>query len=83
MGLVPLFHVLKCVYATLSCWQDFAHYKSGVYKHLYGDPMGGHAVKLIGWGTTDDGVDYWVCRCSMVTVLCLLSIHVVIPIFVA
>lgn len=41
-------------------WQDFAHYKSGVYKHLYGDMMGGHAVKLIGWGTTDDGVDYWV-----------------------
>jgi cathepsin B len=41
-------------------FEDFAHYKSGVYKHLYGDPIGGHAVKLIGWGTTDDGVDYWV-----------------------
>lgn len=40
--------------------QDFAHYKSGVYQHLYGGYMGGHAVKLIGWGTTDDGVDYWV-----------------------
>jgi len=40
--------------------QDFAHYKTGVYKHLYGGYMGGHAVKLIGWGTTDDGVDYWV-----------------------
>jgi hypothetical protein len=23
--------------------------------------MGGHAVKLIGWGTSDDGEDYWVC----------------------
>lgn len=22
--------------------------------------LGGHAVKLIGWGTTDDGEDYWV-----------------------
>lgn len=53
----------------VSCWQDFAHYKSGVYKHLYGDPIGGHAVKLIGWGTTDDGVDYWVCQCSVVSVL--------------
>lgn len=40
--------------------QDFAHYKTGVYKHLFGGFMGGHAVKLIGWGTTDDGVDYWV-----------------------
>ncbi|KAL0420198.1 UNVERIFIED_CONTAM: Cathepsin B-like protease 3 [Sesamum radiatum] len=38
---------------------DFAHYKSGVYKHITGDKMGGHAVKLIGWGTNDDGEDYW------------------------
>ena len=41
--------------------QDFAHYKSGVYKHVTGDALGGHAVKLIGWGTSDDGEDYWVC----------------------
>lgn len=41
--------------------QDFAHYKSGVYKHVTSGVMGGHAVKLIGWGTSDDGEDYWVC----------------------
>lgn len=48
------------------CWkQDFAYYKSGVYKHITGAAMGGHAVKLIGWGTTDEGEDYWVCKmCS-------------------
>lgn len=40
--------------------QDFAHYKSGVYKHITGGVMGGHAVKLIGWGTSDAGEDYWV-----------------------
>ncbi|RRT72375.1 hypothetical protein B296_00034611 [Ensete ventricosum] len=40
---------------------DFAHYKSGVYKHVTGDAIGGHAVKLIGWGTSDEGEDYWVC----------------------
>jgi hypothetical protein len=40
--------------------QDFAHYKSGVYKHITGGMMGGHAVKLIGWGTSDSGEDYWV-----------------------
>uniref|UniRef100_A0A0E0PKI3 Peptidase C1A papain C-terminal domain-containing protein n=1 Tax=Oryza rufipogon TaxID=4529 RepID=A0A0E0PKI3_ORYRU len=39
--------------------KDFAHYKSGVYKHITGGMMGGHAVKLIGWGTTDAGEDYW------------------------
>ncbi|KAJ6972674.1 LOW QUALITY PROTEIN: cathepsin B-like protease 3 [Populus alba x Populus x berolinensis] len=32
--------------------EDFAHYKSGVYKHITGDVMGGHAVKLIGMVTS-------------------------------
>lgn len=41
--------------------QDFAHYKSGVYKHVTGEYIGGHAVKLIGWGTSEEGEDYWVC----------------------
>uniref|UniRef100_A0A7C8ZIM3 Peptidase C1A papain C-terminal domain-containing protein n=1 Tax=Opuntia streptacantha TaxID=393608 RepID=A0A7C8ZIM3_OPUST len=40
-------------------FEDFAHYKSGVYKYVTGDYMGGHAVKLIGWGTSADGEDYW------------------------
>ncbi|CAO2824729.1 unnamed protein product [Amaranthus hypochondriacus] len=40
-------------------FEDFAHYKSGVYKHLTGDYLGGHAVKLIGWGTSPEGEDYW------------------------
>ena len=31
-----------------------------MYKHITGYNIGGHAVKLIGWGTTDDGEDYWV-----------------------
>lgn len=45
---------------SITNFQDFAHYKSGVYKHVTGEEMGGHAVKLIGWGTSDDGEDYWV-----------------------
>ncbi|KMZ74768.1 Cathepsin B [Zostera marina] len=40
-------------------YEDFALYKSGVYKHITGRVVGGHAVKMIGWGTSDDGVDYW------------------------
>ncbi|KAK7284491.1 hypothetical protein RJT34_19237 [Clitoria ternatea] len=40
-------------------YADFAYYKSGVYKHVTGPVLGGHAAKLIGWGTTDDGEDYW------------------------
>ncbi|MCL7037058.1 hypothetical protein MKW94_020971 [Papaver nudicaule] len=47
------------VEVAFTVYEDFAHYKSGVYKHITGDVMGGHAVKLIGWGTTEDGEDYW------------------------
>ncbi|CAH2039158.1 unnamed protein product [Thlaspi arvense] len=47
------------VEVAFTVYEDFAHYKSGVYKHITGDNIGGHAVKLIGWGTSDDGEDYW------------------------
>eukprot|EP00271_Cylindrocystis_brebissonii_P015673 TRINITY_DN38636_c0_g1_i1.p1 TRINITY_DN38636_c0_g1~~TRINITY_DN38636_c0_g1_i1.p1 ORF type:complete len:360 (+),score=54.34 TRINITY_DN38636_c0_g1_i1:65-1144(+) len=40
-------------------YEDFVYYTGGVYKHVYGEFAGGHAVKLIGWGTTPEGVDYW------------------------
>lgn len=33
-------------------------YKSGVYKHVSGQQLGGHAVKIYGWGT-ENGEDYW------------------------
>ncbi|GAA0175291.1 cysteine protease [Lithospermum erythrorhizon] len=47
------------VEVSFTVYEDFAHYKSGVYKHITGGVMGGHAVKLIGWGTSEDGEDYW------------------------
>ncbi|KAG0472128.1 hypothetical protein HPP92_016674 [Vanilla planifolia] len=47
------------VEVSFTVFEDFAHYKSGVYKHIAGDIMGGHAVKLIGWGTSEQGEDYW------------------------
>ncbi|CAN4081874.1 unnamed protein product [Withania somnifera] len=47
------------VEVSFTVYEDFAHYESGVYKHITGGLMGGHAVKLIGWGTSEDGEDYW------------------------
>lgn len=47
------------VEVAFDVFEDFAHYKSGVYKHVTGSYLGGHAVKLIGWGTSADGEDYW------------------------
>lgn len=39
-------------------YQDFFSYTSGVYVHKTGSLAGGHAVKMIGWGTLNN-VAYW------------------------
>jgi len=44
-------------------YEDFMDYESGVYQHLEGKLLGGHAVKVVGWGT-EEGVDYWHCANS-------------------
>ncbi|XP_060571629.1 cathepsin B-like [Ruditapes philippinarum] len=41
-----------------SLYADFPTYKSGVYEHKSGGPLGGHAIKLLGWGN-EDGKEYW------------------------
>jgi len=46
------------VEAAFTVYQDFLTYKSGVYKHTTGSMLGGHAVKVLGWGT-ESGQDYW------------------------
>jgi len=43
---------------AFSVYEDFVTYKSGVYKHKTGKMLGGHAVRLIGWGV-ENGEDYW------------------------
>jgi cathepsin B len=44
-------------------YEDFMTYKSGVYHHVSGAQLGGHAVKIIGWGSDDQG-SYWICANS-------------------
>ncbi|KAE9418661.1 hypothetical protein Angca_010244, partial [Angiostrongylus cantonensis] len=46
------------VQAAFSVFEDFSHYKSGIYVHTAGQQDGGHAVKLIGWGV-EGGIKYW------------------------
>jgi len=48
---------------ALSVYEDFESYSSGVYQHVKGRYLGGHAVKLIGWGE-EDGTPYWICSNS-------------------
>lgn len=46
------------VEAAFEVYEDFPLYKSGVYKHTTGKMLGGHAVKLMGWGE-ENGTKYW------------------------
>lgn len=47
------------IVGTFSVYEDFGDYASGVYQHVTGSYLGGHAVKIIGWGVTSNGVKYW------------------------
>uniref|UniRef100_A0A7M4E284 Cathepsin B n=1 Tax=Crocodylus porosus TaxID=8502 RepID=A0A7M4E284_CROPO len=39
-------------------YEDFLMYKNGVYKHETGEQVGGHAIRILGWGVEND-TPYW------------------------
>jgi cathepsin B len=46
------------VEGAFTVYADFVNYKSGVYRHTSGEELGGHAIKIIGWGV-ENGTPYW------------------------
>jgi cathepsin B len=46
------------VETAFTVYSDFENYAGGIYKHTTGTMAGGHAVKIVGWGS-QDGTDYW------------------------
>jgi hypothetical protein len=46
------------VSASFTVYSDFLTYKSGVYTQQSGSVLGGHAVKIYGWGV-EGGTPYW------------------------
>jgi len=47
------------VQTGFTVYQDFMSYKSGIYEHTSGKELGGHAVKIVGWGV-QNGTEYWI-----------------------
>merc|ERR1711981_937583 len=43
---------------AFTVYSDFENYASGIYHHVSGGQVGGHAVKVVGWGV-EGGVKYW------------------------
>jgi len=46
------------VETAFTVYADFLAYQSGVYKHTTGGVLGGHAVKILGWGV-ENSQNYW------------------------
>ena len=46
------------VEGSFNVYADFEDYKSGIYQHVTGSYLGGHAIKIIGWGV-ENKVKYW------------------------
>merc|ERR1711918_76098 len=46
------------VETAFTVYADFGDYVSGGYEHVTGDRLGGHAVKIVGWGV-ENGAKYW------------------------
>lgn len=51
------------VEASFTVYEDFLTYKSGVYQHVTGSALGGHAIKILGWGV-ENGTKFWLCANS-------------------
>uniref|UniRef100_A0A5S6QAW7 Pept_C1 domain-containing protein n=1 Tax=Trichuris muris TaxID=70415 RepID=A0A5S6QAW7_TRIMR len=51
-------HLRGPVKASFAVYSDFLYYQSGIYKQTKGAMIGGHAVKIIGWGE-ENGMPYW------------------------
>ncbi|CAO1420120.1 unnamed protein product [Diamesa tonsa] len=44
--------------AAFTVYEDLLQYQSGVYQHVTGKALGGHAIRILGWGVEND-TPYW------------------------
>lgn len=48
---------------SMKIYQDFYHYKTGIYQHYTGLSTNWHLVEMVGYGRERD-IDYWICKNS-------------------
>lgn len=46
------------VEGAFTVYEDLINYKDGVYQHVTGKVLGGHAIRILGWGVEND-TPYW------------------------
>lgn len=46
------------VEGAFTVYEDLINYKEGVYQHVSGKVLGGHAIRILGWGVEND-TPYW------------------------
>ena len=47
---------------SLEMYEDLFNYGGGVYSHVTGELISGHAMRIVGWGHDDNGYLYWICQ---------------------
>ncbi|XP_071439851.1 cathepsin B [Hetaerina americana] len=49
------------VEGAFTVYEDFPLYKTGVYRHVDGSELGGHAIRILGWGVDKSAgnLPYW------------------------
>ena len=46
------------VESGFTLFEDFPNYKSGVYQHVSGNALGGHAIRILGKGLLEAGFEF-------------------------
>jgi len=58
MSIMQEIYTRGSVETFITITEDLLVYRTGIFRHVTGRELGGHFVKLIGWGV-ENGVKYW------------------------
>ena len=53
------------VESGFTLFEDFPNYKSGVYQHVSGNALGGHAIRILGKGVLEAGFEFLIDFCDL------------------